>query len=114
MSNVLLIYSDGGPGHRLDYVFVLLSLIVLYLNFDLDMLIACRTAPKQSWRNPVERMMSIINLGLQCIEIMRAKLSDECEEEIKIATSYTSYKQHRLQILQKSNVLLLKLSCFMI
>ena len=27
--------------------------------------------------------MSIINLGLQCIGIMRAKLSDEPEEEIK-------------------------------
>lgn len=44
------------------------------------MLVACRTAPNQSWRNPVERIMSIINLGLQCVGIMRNKLSDEVED----------------------------------
>ena len=47
------------------------------------MFVACRTAPNQLWRNPVERIMSIINLGLQCVGIMRSKLSDEVEEDIK-------------------------------
>ena len=76
-------YSDGGPDHRLTYVSVQLSLIALFLNLDLDMLVACRTAPNNSWKNPVERIMSIVNLGLQCVGIMRSKLSDDFEDAIK-------------------------------
>lgn len=34
------------------------------MKLDLDFLCACRTAPHQSWRNPAERVMSIVNLGL--------------------------------------------------
>ena len=76
----LFLYSDGGPDHRLTYVSVQLSLIALFLNFDLDILIACRTAPSHSWANPVERIMSIINLGLQCIGIMRTRMGNEAEK----------------------------------
>ena len=85
--SILLVYSDGGPDHRLTYVSVQLSLIALFLNLDLDMLIACRTAPNNSWKNPVERIMSIVNLGLQCIGIMRSKISDEFEDTVKNCNS---------------------------
>ena len=44
---ILFIYSDGGPDHRLTYVNVQLSLICLFLKFDLDNLCAGRTAPHQ-------------------------------------------------------------------
>ena len=81
--SILQMYSDGGPDHRLTYVSVQLSLIALFLNLDLDMLVACRTAPNNSWKNPVERIMSIVNLGLQCVGIMRSKLSDDFEDSIK-------------------------------
>ena len=70
---ILFVYSDGGPDHRLTYVSVQLSLIALFLNLELDLLIAGRTAPSHSWANPVERIMSIVNLGMQCIGIMRGK-----------------------------------------
>ena len=52
-----------------------LPLIALFLNLDLDLLCAARTAPNQSWRNPVERMMSIVNL--QSIGLMRKEMSSE-------------------------------------
>ena len=39
-------------------------------------LCAGRTAPYHSWRNPVERIMSILNLGLQCVGLAREKLQD--------------------------------------
>ena len=64
---VLFLYTDGGPDHRLTYVSVQLSLISLFLQLDLDYLCATRTAPFHSWRNPVECIMSVINLGLQCV-----------------------------------------------
>ena len=83
LKSILCVYSDGGPDHRLTYILVQLSLIALYLNLDLDFLIACRTAPNHSWRNPVERLMSIINLGFQSVGLMRSKLSDDFELKIK-------------------------------
>ena len=85
--SILCIYSDGGPDHRLTYVSVQLSLIALFLNLDLDFLVACRTAPNHSWKNPVERMMSIINLGFQCVGVMRSKGSDEFEATIQNCNS---------------------------
>ena len=42
-----------------------------FLKLDLDLLCAARTAPSHSWRNPVERVMSTLNLGLQCVGLMR-------------------------------------------
>ena len=65
--SALFVYSDGGADHRLTHVSVQLSLICLFLKLDLDYLCAGRTAPYHSWRNPVERIMLVLNLGLQCI-----------------------------------------------
>ena len=63
---MLLIYTDGGPDHRCcTYVSVKLAYISLFLNLDQEVLIALRTAPSNSWANPVERVMSIVNTGLQ-------------------------------------------------
>ena len=62
--SILFVYTDGGPDHRLTFFSVQLSLIALFLNLNLDLLVVGRTAPHHSWRNPVERIMSVINLGL--------------------------------------------------
>ena len=35
----------------------------MFNKLDLDVLIAGRTAPSNSWANPVERIMSISNIG---------------------------------------------------
>lgn len=83
--SLLFLYCDGGPDHRLTYLSVKLSLISFFLKNDLDYLCACRTAPFHSWRNPAERVMSIVNLGLQCVGLMREKMTDE--QEAAIASS---------------------------
>ena len=75
--SIVFIYSDGGP-----YLLVQLSLITLYLKLDLDFLCAARTAPCHSWRNPAERVMAVVNLGLQCVGLMRGKMPEEFEEAI--------------------------------
>ena len=81
--HILFVYSDGGPDHRLTYVSVQLSLIALFLILDLDLLIAGRTAPSHSWANPVECVMSIVNLGMQCIGIMREKMGEQFEKAVE-------------------------------
>ena len=90
---ILFIYSDGGPDHRLTYISVQLSLIALFLNLDLDFLVACRTAPNHSWKNPVERIMSLLNIGLQCVGLMRAKTSDDFELAIKNCNNLQQLRQ---------------------
>ena len=79
---MLLIYTDGGPDHRLTYISVQLSLIALFQELNLDMLIALRTAPCQSWQNPVERIMSIVNIGLHGTGIMRTSANEEFERAV--------------------------------
>ena len=79
--SVLFVYTDGGPDHRTTFVSVQLSLIALFLNLNPDLLIAARTAPHQSWRNPVKCIMSI---GFQSISIMISQIRDEaCTKELQ-------------------------------
>ena len=79
--HVLFIYSDGGPDHRVTYLSVKVALIALFVKLNLDYLCAARTAPYHSYRNPVERIMSILNLGLQAVALARQKMPDEMETE---------------------------------
>ena len=106
-------YTDGGPDHRTTFVSVQLSLVALLLNLNLDLLIAARTAPHQSWRNPVEHIMSILNLGFQSVGLMRSQMSDEAERALKncnsvakLRTSEESYKDDIKKSLEPTITLL--------
>ena len=76
---VLLLYSNGGPDHNVTFGSVKISLIALFRSMNLDYLLAMRTCPGHSFRNPVERCMSILNLGLQAVGMMRTP----CEEAVE-------------------------------
>lgn len=80
---LLIILSDGGPDHRLCYWSVKVSMIALFLNLNLDMLVCMQMCPYQSWTNPAERVMSTLNLALQNVSLMREKMDDEMERAIK-------------------------------
>ena len=94
---ILFLYTDGGPDHRLTYVSVQLSLIALFLSLDLDYLCAARTAPFHSWRNPVERIMSIVNLGLQCVGLARGEMSEDNERLVAKAGSMKEIRKLSLK-----------------
>ena len=91
--SILFIYSDGGPDHRLTFVSVQIPLIALYLHHDLDYLCVARTAPCHSWRNPVERVMSLLNLGLQCVGLMRTEMPAQYERAIKNCNSMADIRR---------------------
>ena len=78
--SVLVITCDGGPDHRLSYGAVQISLLALFLRMNLDMLIAVRTCPNQSWTNTAERVMSILNLSLQNVSLERKAMDDDFEK----------------------------------
>lgn len=75
---MIFLYTDGGPDHRLTYTSVKLTMVALFRKLDLDYL--C-TAPHHSYRNPAERVMSVLNLGLQSVGLARRRLDKDEEEE---------------------------------
>ena len=77
---ILFMYSDGGPDHRLTYGSVQVSIVCLFLRLNLDMVVAVRCAPHQSWTNLAERCMSILNLALQNVALQRESMSEEFEK----------------------------------
>lgn len=69
------------------YLSVQVALIAAFEKLDLDFLCAARTAPCHSWRNPVERIMSTLNLGLQSVGLMRSQQSEDIEGDMKKCSS---------------------------
>ena len=84
---ILILYTDGGPDHRTNYKSVQMALIIEFLALDLDMLIAVRTAPSQSYYNPAERVMSTLNLGLQNVALERKQMPAGFEMQVKSLNS---------------------------
>ena len=80
---IMFLFTDGEPDHRITYLSVQLTLISVFLVLDLDVLCACGTAPAQSWKNPVERVMSLLNLGLQSVGLMRKECTPSAEAVLK-------------------------------
>ena len=80
------------------YISVKLALIVLFRKLDLDYLCAVRTAPYHSYRNAVERITSILNLGLQAVATARKSMLADMKAEISKcnkSTSSCSWKEQR-------------------
>ena len=90
---ILLIYSDGGPDHNLTFLATQISYICLFLNMDLDFLSAVRTPPYHSWKNPVERIMSIINVALESVGLMRQTMGEDFEKLISNANSMKDIRE---------------------
>ena len=74
---ILFLYTDGGPDHRVNFLSVQVSYIALFLARDLDCLVAVRTPPFNSWKNPAE---SELNLALQAVGLMRTKMTEQMEK----------------------------------
>lgn len=99
---VLVIYTDGGPDHNVTFLKTKLALISLYLSCNFDMLVAVRTAPYHSWKNPCERVNCILNIGLQAIGLMRSPMSEEHEKRLATCNSMKEIRDLADQHLQEA------------
>ena len=70
-SPIVMAYADGGSSHNVTFFSVQLSLTVLLLHLNLDLLEAVRTSPYHSWIKSCERVNCILNIGLQAVGLMR-------------------------------------------
>ena len=71
---IMFWYSDGDPDHQTIFKSVNIAAIYIFMALDLDAYIAARTAPNQSYHNPAERVMSMVNLGLQNVATARQSM----------------------------------------
>ena len=71
---ILVLYTDGGPEHRTNFLSVKIAAIALYKYLNLDMIVIARTAPGHSFSNPAEKVNCVLNLGLYTIGVMRSKV----------------------------------------
>jgi len=55
---IFAIVTDVGPDHGLTYISVNFSYLALFLYLNLDMLVAVRACPYQSWSNLAEWVKS--------------------------------------------------------
>jgi hypothetical protein len=84
---ILFGITDGGPDHNTNFWSVRVTLIAIFLALDLDYLCFMRPAPCQSYRNPVERCFSLINVLLQCVSLARPSMSATCEKALSSCNS---------------------------
>ena len=72
------------------YISLQIALIVLFLKTNVDMVLA----PQHSWKDPAERIMSILNIGLQATGLMREKINNPAiEHKLKSAKNMRKIRQ---------------------
>lgn len=91
VKNIFMI-TNGGPENRVNFDSVKIPLLLMFKELELDMFVAIWTAPGHSYVNPVERIMSILNIGFQNIALERA--SSESNETIKKCKNLEDLRKH--------------------
>jgi hypothetical protein len=79
----VILYTDGDHGHNCKHTSVRLGLLALFSELDLDTMVVMRTAPTQSRGNPVERVMSVLNLGMQGVSLAIHEMAEVYEKDFK-------------------------------
>ena len=98
----LIMYSDRGPEHGTTFLIIKIEIIALQKFLNLDYILVARTAPGHSYRNPVEKINCILNLGLYGIGIMRKPSIDhEFEHKLNCKLVHKSPEKN-LKLLDES------------
>jgi hypothetical protein len=87
---VLIFKTDGGPDRNVTFLSTKVILLALARLLDVDCLVAQRTTPGQSYVNPVERVMSLLNLALYGVALDRGDCGEGTEALLKNAGSMTA------------------------
>ena len=83
---IIILYTEGGPDHRTDFLSVKIAITVLYHSLNADMLLYLRTAPPRSFVQESTRVNCILNLGLYGMGVIRQKVHPEPEFEDRLVS----------------------------
>ena len=67
----LSIFTDGGAYHNITFLYTQCALLALFMIGNFDVLNVRRCAPSQSYINPAERCMTLLNIGLYGLALER-------------------------------------------
>ena len=95
-------FTDNGTDQRNNLEIVKCETICLFKELDFDMVILARCAPGQSYTNPCERVMSILNLGLRNCATARETCDDEIEQKLKKCSSMDALRDLKDLNIEKS------------
>ena len=93
-----LAFTDGGPDHNISFLNVMVSWLAFFIISGSDTLIVARTAPTQSWTNPVERLMYVLNLALSNCALAREIMGEDFEKNMKKCNSMASVRKMAKQL----------------
>ena len=79
----VLAFADGGPDHNISFLNVITSWLGYFILGRYNFLVVARTTPTQSWTNPAERVMYVLNLALSDCALSRESMSEEVEKKMK-------------------------------
>ena len=83
--------TDGGPEHRVNFKSVKIPFILMFKQLKPDSLIALRTAPRQSYVNIVEQIMSILRIVFLIVALEREESGSD--EEIRKCKDLSELRQ---------------------
>ena len=98
---IIILYTNGGPEHRSNFLSVKIALIALQKSLNADMLVAVRTAPGHSFRNPAEKVNCVLNISLYGIDVMRQNITEDPFFEKKLNVTANTDEVRKL-LLQKT------------
>ena len=75
--------TDRGPSHNVRHGQTQLASISTFQRHNLDMVVGINTCPGNSWANPTQRIMSVLNLALSGVSLSREEMSKEKDKLIK-------------------------------
>ena len=80
---LLILSTNGGPDHKNTNIATKSALLGMVLILNLESVVAFRNTLNCSWINLVERVTSLLNLGLQHCGYARKSCPEEIEQKIK-------------------------------
>ena len=90
---VIMKLTDGGTDQRNNLELVKCASIIIFKELNLGIYILARCAPGLNWINPAERIMSILNLGLQNVSLERQQGSEVTEKVLKDCKSMNDIRK---------------------
>jgi hypothetical protein len=72
-------FTNRGTYRNYKHLIVQTALLAMFLLGGMDTMIVLRAAPQQSWTNPTERAILVLNLGLQGCSLARTAMEDKFE-----------------------------------
>ena len=92
-NGVEMIYTDDRPDHNIHFLNVQIAWLAYFILSRCDALIVGRTSPTQSWMNPDERVMLVLNMTMQNCALGRELMDEDFEKHMTRCSNMSSVRK---------------------